>query len=174
MSSDKIHYELWPTAFGPMAAVAGPAGLRRVILPNYQSDQLLEVLAWEYPDAKREPAAFVKLIELSRDYFNARDADFSQIGCDANLPAMKAFSGQVLNACRTIPYGQTLSYSALAYKIGRPDAARALASALGKNPIPLVIPCHRVIYSDGRAGGFSAEGGVPLKEKMLALEASRS
>jgi methylated-DNA-[protein]-cysteine S-methyltransferase len=76
----------------------------------------------------------------------------------------------VLAACRKIPYGQTRSYGAIAKEIDAPDAARAVASALGKNPIPLVVPCHRVVYSDGRAGGFSSPGGVDLKLRMLAIE----
>ena len=79
-------------------------------------------------------------------------------------------TGKVLAACRKIPYGQTRSYGSLAQEIDAPDAARAVAAALGKNPIPLVVPCHRVTYSDGRPGGFSAAGGVALKLRMLALE----
>ena len=79
-------------------------------------------------------------------------------------------TGLVLRACREIPYGKRRSYLSIAEQIGRPDAARAVATSLGKNAMPLAIPCHRVIYSDGRCGGFSAPGGVAIKQRMLDLE----
>jgi len=151
-----------------MGAVAGPAGLRRIILPHYQGDDLRELLAWEHPSARQDSAPFEQIIELSRDYFNARRVDFAVVACD--LPAVSSFSGQVYRACREIPYGQTESYSSLARRIGRPESARAVATAMSRNPIPLVVPCHRVIYADGRPGGFSAAGGVALKRRMLAIE----
>jgi methylated-DNA-[protein]-cysteine S-methyltransferase len=96
--------------------------------------------------------------------------DFSDVACE--LPGERTFGGLVLLACRRIPYDQTSSYGELARKIRRPDAARAVAGALGKNPLPLVVPCHRVTYADGSLGGFSAPGGVDVKRRMLALEAA--
>ena len=164
-----MFYAVWATAWGPMGGVAGAAGLRRIVLPHYQRDQLDQLLAWEHPGTRRDEGPFADLIPLTRDYFNAKTVDFAGVACD--LPTPGAFGGKVLRACREIPYGQTRSYLHIAELIGLPDAARAVATALGKNAIPLVIPCHRVIYSDGRAGGFSAEGGVALKQRMLALEA---
>ncbi len=100
---------------------------------------------------------FAELIVLSRDYFNAKVVDFATIACD--LPAEGSFAGKVLRACRAIPYGQTRSYHVLAETIGRGDAARAVAAALGKNPTRCVVPCHRVTYADGRIGGFSRPAG---------------
>lgn len=152
-----------------MGAVAGPDGLSRVVLPHYQLDDLVELLAWEHPGAVRDEAPLQTLIDLSRDYFNAKRACFDALVC--RLPRAGTFQGKVLRACRAIPFGQTKSYGALARQIGREDAARAVAGALGKNPIPLVVPCHRVTYADGRPGGFSAPGGVEIKQRMLALEA---
>jgi len=107
-------------------------------------------------------------IELTRRYFNAQQADFSQILVD--LPPAGSFSGIVLRTCRQIPCGQTRSYSQLAEMMGQPQAARAAATALSKNPTPLVIPCHRVIHADGTMGGFSAAGGVELKLRLIDLE----
>jgi len=138
-----------------------------VVLPHYMADDLRALLAFEHPGAGEAPERFERLVELSRDYFNRKPVGFDEIACD--LPAGK-FSTAVLTACRAIPYGRTRSYRDLAAAIGNPDAARAVATALGRNPLPLVIPCHRVTYADGRPGGFSAPGGVELKQRMLALE----
>ena len=161
------YFAVWATGWGPIGAVVGDAGLRRLVLPHYQLKDLKELLAWDHPNATADEAPFEALMELSRDYFSAVRVDFSDIACD--LPA-GTFSGEVYRACREIPYGETLSYSQLATKIGRYDSARAVATAMSKNPIPLVVPCHRVIYAGGGAGGFSAEGGVDLKTRMLYME----
>ena len=75
-----------------------------------------------------------------------------------------------MTACRDIKFGQTISYSGLAKRIGRAGSARAVGNALAKNPLPLIIPCHRVVRNDGKIGGFSAKGGITLKKKMLELE----
>lgn len=168
--SSKLFYEVWPTAWGPMGAVASQAGLARVVLPHYEFDDLLALLAWEHKGAIRDEGPFVRFIELSRSYFagRGRGVDFGEVACE--LPAESSFSGRVLRACREIPYGSTTSYGRLAMEIGQEDAARAVATALSKNRIPLVIPCHRVTYSDGQPGGFSAEGGPAMKQRMLDLE----
>ncbi len=162
-------YAVWSTAWGPIGATATDAGVCGLVLPHYPPDQLGDLLAWENPGAARDTAPFERLVELSREYFNARPADFADIACD--LPSERSFAGKVLRACRDVPYGETVSYSELARGIGRPEAARAVAAALGKNPLPLVVPCHRVTYADGRVGGFSAPGGVEVKQRMLAMEA---
>jgi methylated-DNA-[protein]-cysteine S-methyltransferase len=154
-----------------MGGVTGEAGLRALELPHRPPDQIEQLLAWNHPHAVRDDRPFARLIELSRAYFNGRAVDFGELACD--LPPERAFSGQVLRACREIPYGQTVSYGDLARRIGRGDAARAVAAAMGRNPLPLVVPCHRVVYGDGRLGGFSAAGGAQLKQRMLELETAR-
>jgi methylated-DNA-[protein]-cysteine S-methyltransferase len=161
-------FAVWPTAWGPIGAAATEQGVSNVVLPHYQPDDLADLLAWEHPNAQRSEAPFEALIAASRAYFNARPADFADVAVD--LPAEDTFGGMVYRACRDIPYGQTRSYLDLAKAIGRPDAARAVATMMSKNPTPLVVPCHRVTYSSGRAGGFSAAGGVQLKQRMLELE----
>ncbi len=155
-----------------MGAVACEAGLTRILLPHYQMDDLLALLGWEYQGAVRDDSPFEQFIELSRGYFRGDVVEFDQVTCD--LPSAGSFSGLVARAARKITFGQTISYSGLARNIGRPDAARAVATALGKNNLPLVVPCHRIIYADGRAGGFSAPGGVDQKIKMLAMEKDSS
>ena len=166
--SSPLWYDAWATAWGPVGAVAGPKGLKRFVLPGHQLDELLELLAWEHRGAARDAEPFGGLVQLSKDYFNGRRVDFGPVTCD--LPGEGSFSGKVYRACRGVPYGETMSYSALAWQIGSQDAARAVATAMSKNQIALVVPCHRVIYADGRAGGFSAPGGPELKQRMLKLE----
>ena len=167
-SEKELHYAVWPTAWGPMGAAAGEAGVARIELPHYQRDDLEQLLAWEHPNARQGDGPFETLIELSRRYFDAERVDFDAVVCE--MPPEKTFTGKVLRACRAIGYGQTRGYGELAKAIGRPDAARAVATALGSNPLPLVVPCHRVTYADGRCGGFSAAGGPALKQRMLELE----
>jgi O-6-methylguanine DNA methyltransferase len=82
------------------------------------------------------------------------------------------FQKQVWREIAKIPRGTTISYADLAARIGRPSAVRAVANAVGKNPLPIIIPCHRVIRSDGSIGGYSAPGGVAAKMKLLAEENS--
>ena len=169
-SVSTLTYTVWATAWGPTAAVADGEALCRFVLPHYRMDELEDLLRWEHPGCRRQDAAFEPLIELVRQYFNGQAVRFDTISC--HLPGETTFAGQVLRACRQILFGETLSYRQLALRIGREDAARAVAAALGKNRIPLVVPCHRVTYADGRAGGFSAAGGVELKQRMLAMEAA--
>jgi len=162
------HYGIWPTAWGPMAAASRRDRIMHIVLPHYQLDELEQLMQWQHPRARRDDDEFGILIDLSRLYFNARRVDFGEVPCD--MPPAGTFGGKVLRAARQIPYGQTLSYSQLALRIGRPQAARAVATALSRNPLPLVVPCHRVVYADGRLGGFAAPGGVEQKRRMLAME----
>ena len=100
------------------------------------------------------------------EYFRGKRKHFS-IPLRTNLPI---FQGSVLDEVLKIPYGEVISYQDLAIRIGKPGAARAVASALGKNPIPIFIPCHRVIGSDGRLRGFA--GGLDWKRYLLNLESN--
>jgi methylated-DNA-[protein]-cysteine S-methyltransferase len=86
------------------------------------------------------------------------------------LEGFSRFARRVLAACRQIRLGEVVTYSGLARKTGRQAAARAVGNALAKNPLPLIIPCHRVIRSDGRIGGFSGPGGATMKKRLLELE----
>ena len=112
---------------------------------------------------------FKTLQEQITAYFEGACVNFSP-DIPVVLDGFSRFRGSVLTACRDIKFGQTISYSELAKKVGWPAASRAVGSALAKNPLPLIIPCHRVVRSDGKMGGFSAPGGVTLKKKMLELE----
>ncbi|MBN1554400.1 MAG: methylated-DNA--[protein]-cysteine S-methyltransferase [Phycisphaerae bacterium] len=164
-------YTVFPTPWGPMGAAANESGVCRVVLPHYQADDLANLLAWEHPGAIRDEARFAALADACRNYFNGSPTDFADVAID--LPAEGTFAGKVYRACMAIPFGQTKSYRELALQIGREDAARAVATMMSKNPTPLVVPCHRVIYSDGRAGGFSAEGGPAFKQRLLRHESQQ-
>lgn len=94
--------------------------------------------------------------------------DFSAVRCD--LTSMTPFQQDVLNTARGIPSGKVLRYGELARQIGRPQASRAVGAALGRNPVPLIIPCHRIIGTNGKLTGFTAPGGVQLKHKLLQME----
>jgi methylated-DNA-[protein]-cysteine S-methyltransferase len=87
-------------------------------------------------------------------------------------PEGTEFQRAVWKRLQEIPYGQTISYGELARRVGNPKASRAVGAANGKNPIPIVIPCHRVIGADGKLTGFG--GGLPIKEALLAIERSSS
>lgn len=109
-----------------------------------------------------------RLIQAVADYFAGRHFSFSDI--PLALSHCSEFTRMVLERCRTIPYGQTVTYRQLAADVGRPKAIRAVAQALARNPIPILIPCHRVIGSDGSLRGFSAGGGVNTKKTLLLME----
>lgn len=102
-------------------------------------------------------------------YFSGAYVNFDR-RVRVDLGGFSPFTRSVLTVCRDIRFGQTISYGRLAKKVGRSGAARAVGAALAKNPLPLIIPCHRVVRSDGEIGGFSAAGGVNLKKRMLELE----
>jgi len=112
---------------------------------------------------------FRPLQEQIAAYFEGAHVNFSR-DIPLALDGFSSFGISVLTACRAIEFGQTITYGRLAKKSGRPNASRAVGSALAKNPLPLLIPCHRVIRSDGKMGGFSAPGGINLKKRLLLHE----
>jgi methylated-DNA-[protein]-cysteine S-methyltransferase len=89
-----------------------------------------------------------------------------------DLCALTDFQRRVLQACRRIPYGRTSTYFRLARQAGSPQAARAVGQVMARNPVPLMIPCHRVLGSGGKLGGFSAPSGLAMKKRLLAMEAT--
>lgn len=108
------------------------------------------------------------IIRRVQKHLHGDPQDFQDIVVD--LDAMGPFARQVYEAVRTIPAGRTVTYGELAKAMNRPAASRAVGQALGRNPIPLIIPCHRVLASGGKPGGFSAHGGVETKARLLEIE----
>ncbi|MGD0779925.1 MAG: methylated-DNA--[protein]-cysteine S-methyltransferase [Dehalococcoidales bacterium] len=160
----KTSYIVFKMAVGWVGILGSPTGLRCITLPQPSEKQALTALGI---DDKATPAKeyFQDLIRRFRDYFNGRRADFPD---KLDLNEATPFQRKVWQAARRIPYGQTRSYGWIARQIGKPGAARAVGQALGKNPLPIIIPCHRVLSSDGGLGGFS--GGLKMKKYLLALE----
>jgi len=150
-------------------ALAGAGGrLRRVTLGH--AEECLAVAALGLDPCGAVPAGgFLRaLAERLTDYAAGGRPELG--GVPVELGAMGEFRRCVLVACRAIPYGQTLTYGELAAQVGHPAAARAVGGAMAANPCPIVIPCHRVVAASGGLGGFSAPGGVRLKQRLLALE----
>jgi methylated-DNA-[protein]-cysteine S-methyltransferase len=102
------------------------------------------------------------------DFAEGKPDNFLDI--DVNLPKMASFAISVIERCRRIAYGDTLSYSNLAAEVGSPRAARAVGNVMRSNRCPLIIPCHRVVHVDGSIGGFSAPEGASMKERLLQME----
>ncbi len=112
--------------------------------------------------------ALRRLLGAVNGYFTGKRFDFLDIPLD--LGGCPEFTRAVLERCRGIPYGETSTYRELAVGIGRPTAVRAVAQALARNPIPILIPCHRVIGSDGTLRGYSGAGGTETKKTLIAME----
>ena len=137
---------------------ADPQGLRLV---SFESGKRAAPVQ---PQWKEDNAPFAEVTRQLQAYFSGELKEF-----DLPLaPEGTEFQLRVWNSLRTIPYGETISYSQLAQKIGNPQAVRAVGLANGSNPIPIIVPCHRVIGSDGSLTGFG--GGLANKQKLLALE----
>ena len=148
-----------------MGILGSSAGLRRTTLPQPSEKETIKSLGVDIKEAKLSSQPFEDLIKRLRDYFSSHRADFPD-GLD--LSDFTPFQREVWQATRRIPFGQTRSYSWVARQAGKPGAARAAGQALGRNPLPIIIPCHRVLSSDGSLGGFS--GGLEMKKRLLTLE----
>ena len=114
------------------------------------------------------PLRIAGIIKRVQKHFQGEVQEFRDIVVD--LDGMGPFAQQVYQAARAIPAGHTVTYGELAKSMNKPSASRAVGQALGRNPIPLIIPCHRVLASGNKAGGFSAYGGLETKAKMLEIE----
>ncbi|MHC5060948.1 MAG: methylated-DNA--[protein]-cysteine S-methyltransferase [Planctomycetota bacterium] len=163
-----LKYVIFRTRWGYFGLLAGQMGLVCTALPIATSPEAKELLLAEDRGAKLDSALFFGLQEKVRAYFEGECVDFSDIQVD--LDGLSRFGAKVLRACRKVEYGGTISYGRLAKLADKPKSGRAAGNILAQNPVPLIIPCHRVIRSDGSIGGFSAAGGQGLKKMMLELE----
>ncbi len=163
-----LKYVIFGTRWGYFGLLGGENGLVRTCLPVGSSGEAKERLLVSGGMGKSDATLFGDLQEKIRAYFEGGCVDFADTR--VNFDGLGEFGAKVLTACRKVGYGQTVSYGQLARLAGRPTAGRAAGNILAKNPVPLIIPCHRVIRSDGKIGGFSAEGGQGMKKMMLELE----
>ncbi|MFC1967208.1 methylated-DNA--[protein]-cysteine S-methyltransferase [Chloroflexota bacterium] len=167
MSRD-LRYAVWRTDAGWLGVLGSGEGLRRVTLPQRSAEEAVVKLGGAVSQAEHSTSFFQGLTERLVMYFNGRETAFP----DTIAPPGTAFQREVWEAARLIPYSQTRSYGWVADQIGKPRAARAVGQALGENPLPVIVPCHRVLAGDGGLGGFT--GGVEVKRYLLRLESPAS
>ena len=142
------------------------AGLCRTTLPVPDERSAIDAVT-RGMDAVRREAGFAEVKNVLIDYFRGKEVEFL-FPLDLKLEGCTDFQRDVWEATSRIPYGQLRSYGWIASQISRPQAARAVGQALGANRLPIIIPCHRVVRSDGSLGGFS--GGLHWKEGLIELE----
>ena len=165
---------LFETAIGWCGLAWGPAGLTGVLLPESHAAATRERLARRFPDAPETdppPPAAQAAIDGMTALLAGEPRDLGFI--DLDLSRVGDFERGVYAVARAIPPGATLTYGEVAAALGDKTLARAVGQALGRNPWPIVVPCHRVLAADGRAGGFSAPGGLQTKARMLSIERAR-
>lgn len=161
-----VAYAEVDSPFGPLLVAATRRGLVRLAYPNEDRDDVLEELAGRLsPRVLEAPARVDDVRRQLGDYFEQERQGFD---IDVDFALTRGFFRKVLRATARIPYGQLSTYRAVATKAGSPRASRAAGNALGSNPIPIVVPCHRVIHSSGGLGGYT--GGLERKEFLLELE----
>ncbi len=164
--TDKLRYAAFKTPRGWVAMLGSYKGLLQTTLPWRSREDALDELSLELGDAGEDESAFSALADKLRRYFSGKEMDFTSVAI--SIGHLPAFERGALEAAAAIPYGQTVSYGELAVRAGSPKAARAVGQAMKKNPLPIVIPCHRVIKGDGSIGGY---GGKPeLKRELLRQE----
>jgi methylated-DNA-[protein]-cysteine S-methyltransferase len=165
---------VFETALGFIGIAWSDAGLTRVSL--FQRDRAaierrLERLGAAAGAKGDIPAWVAALIMDIKAYAAGEEIDFS--GVPVDLRGVDDFRQAIYGAARQLAFGETTTYGELAKRAGHPGLPRETGQALGANPVPLVIPCHRILAAGGKIGGFSAPGGSTTKEKMLALEGVR-
>lgn len=157
-ATGSISFTYLETSIGPLLLTLGDAGLQSVLFSKTGRAVAPD------PSWQEDAAPLQEPIRQLRAYFAGELETFDL----ALAPQGTPFQQKVWGELCLIPYGETISYGELAKRIGNPKASRAVGLANGSNPIPIIIPCHRVIGSNGKLTGYG--GGLPIKEKLLALE----
>jgi methylated-DNA-[protein]-cysteine S-methyltransferase len=167
------HYCLFDTAIGACGIAWSGRGVTRLQLPERSRDATERRLRGRLAlaTAGTPPAAIRAAISLLERYFAGEQVDLSGIALD--LSGVSPFHSKIYAAARGLVWGETSTYGDLARQVGSRGAARAVGQAMGSNPAPVLIPCHRVLAAGGKVGGFSAHGGTTTKQRLLALEGVR-
>ena len=163
-------FAIFDTAIGRCGVAWGPRGINAVQLPMGSEDKTRGRIRQRYGDiAETPPPAQVQsAIEGIVELLAGKPNDLVDIVLD--LEDVPEFHRGVYDIARTIPPGKTMTYGDIAKRLGGVELSRDVGQALGRNPCPIVVPCHRVLAAGGKPGGFSANGGVITKLKMLAIE----
>jgi methylated-DNA-[protein]-cysteine S-methyltransferase len=166
-------YTIFPTAIGPCALAWRGETITGAALAGADEDATIRAVASTLPDAVRAdpPAWMQSVVSRVQRLFEGVPVSFHDV--PLALDGAAPFERLVYRETLAIAHGETRTYGEVARALGQPGAARAVGRALGRNPIPIIIPCHRVLAADGRSGGFSAPGGVSTKMKLLDIERAR-
>ncbi len=167
--TQQLNYTIFNTDMGWVGMLASAKGLLGITLPQRSAQEACQLLGDSVNRATCSLHLFRDLMERLKVYFGGHRTTFPD---KLDLSQATHFQREVWEITRRIPYGETRSYAWIAEQIRKPRAMRAVGQALGKNPLPIIVPCHRVVASDGKLGGFS--GGVKMKRHLLSLEASAS
>jgi methylated-DNA-[protein]-cysteine S-methyltransferase len=165
--NNKRYYVIFETAAGWIGLSGSDVGLSKATLPLLSGEQARIALGMNVVNALCSESYFENVIQEYLNYFEGQQVEFVD---SLDLENHTSFECAVWKATHSIPYGKTKSYAEIARQIGKPSAPRAVGQALGKNPLPIIVPCHRVVASDGKLGGFG--GGLPMKRYLLKLEAA--
>lgn len=171
--AEDAHYLLFDTAIGRCGLAWSGRGLTRLALPERDAEateQRLRKYA-SSADGDAVPAWVQEAIGEVRRYMGGEPVTFAAVVVD--LAGAGEFDRSVYAVARALPWGRTVTYGELARRAGAPEMARAVGHALSRNPVPVVIPCHRILAQGDKIGGFSAFGGAATKERLLALEGIR-
>jgi len=163
-------YTFFDTALGRCAIAWGERGIAAIELPASEDKATLRRLRSALPGVSEQPPppAVADAIGAIVRLFEGEPDDLATVVLD--MDEVPEFQRRVYDVARTIPPGETLSYGEVAARLGEPGAAQAVGRALGRNPFPIVVPCHRVLAANGALHGFSAPGGIETKRRMLAIE----
>jgi methylated-DNA-[protein]-cysteine S-methyltransferase len=166
-------FTLFDTAIGRCGIAWNGRGIVAAQLPGTDEAKTRARLLRRCPQAPEEapPPAVRQVIDRIVALLAGQAADLSDVTLD--MEGVPPFNRGVYEVARTIPPGQTLTYGEIAARLGAPEEARAVGQALGENPFPPVVPCHRVVAAGGKTGGFSAPGGVDTKLRLLAIEGAQ-
>ncbi len=168
-----LGFHLFATAIGDCGVVWSRRGIAGVQLPEKSARGTRGRIVRRFPDA-RETAPPPEIARAVGDIVALLAGERKDLGAIAlDLDGFAAFDCRVYAVARTIPPGGTLSYGEIAEQLGDRQLAREVAEALSRNPVPLIVPCHRVLAAGGKMGGFSAPGGVRTKLRLLSIEGAR-
>src|SRR4051812_16084381 len=164
------HHHVFGTSLGPCGIAWSERGVTRLQLPERTPAATEHRLRARPADcgSGAPPAPVREAIAALERYFAGERIDFADVALD--LVGVGAFHRAIYEAMRSLGWGQTATYGDLARQAGSPGAARAVGQAMGHNPVPIIIPCHRVLAAGRKIGGFSAYGGALTKQRLLALE----
>jgi methylated-DNA-[protein]-cysteine S-methyltransferase len=167
------HYAVFDSAIGACGVAWSEAGVTRFQLPEASREATERRLqgGLDGPTQQAPPRAVARAIVDLQRYFAGEEIDFSDI--DVDLSGVPPFYVRVYAIARGIGWSETATYGELAARAGSPGAARGVGQALSRNPVTVIIPCHRILASGNKVGGFSAFGGAVSKERLLALEGVR-